>query len=99
MRFQRETFNPQEHQIQDVQLSGSNAKDLVPVTPSDSVNLAGGDTIGLYVGGAGNVSVVMANGQSRTITALSAGIIHPISVKRVNATGTTATSIMAVYAV
>lgn len=36
------------------------------------------------------ISVVMANGQTRVIPAgqLAAGVIHPIQIKRLNATGT-----------
>ncbi|MDR3599372.1 MAG: hypothetical protein P4L49_02635 [Desulfosporosinus sp.] len=67
------------------------------VTPSDSVNLVGGTTKGLYIGGAGNVSVLMQDGTSVTFVALAIGMFHNISVKRVNVTGTTATNILALY--
>jgi len=80
-----------------VQLSGSNALGAVAVTPSDVADLATVPTKGLYLGGAGNVKVDMADGTTVTFTALSSGMIHPISCKRVYATGTTATSILAVY--
>jgi hypothetical protein len=78
-------------------LSAQKARDLVPVTPSDSVNLTDGLTIGLYIGVSGNVSVVTKSGQTRILVGLAAGIIHPIPVTRVNSTATTATSIVAVY--
>lgn len=71
--------------------------DAEAVVPSDVNDLVKGKTIGLYIGGAGDVSVVLANGTKVTFTGLSAGLIHPISVIRVNATGTTATGIVAVY--
>ena len=51
-------------------------------------------TRGIYVGGTGNVSVVMTSGKTVVLTALAAGMIHPISVTRVNTTGTTATNIL-----
>ena len=73
------------------------ATDATSITPSDSTDLAGGATKGLYIGGAGNVKVDMADGTTITFTALSAGIIHPISAKRVYVTDTTATLILAVY--
>ena len=73
------------------------ATDAASVTPSDSTDLTGGATKGLYIGGAGNIKVDMADGTTITFTALSAGIIHPVSAKRVYATGTTATLILAVY--
>ena len=61
----------------------------------------------LYVGGAGNVQVVMADrsledgataqtADKTLFTALAAGVVHPIRVKRVLATGTTATAIVIV---
>lgn len=75
----------------------ASATGAVAVTPHDTNDLAGGATKGLYVGGSGNVVVIMANDDEVTFTGLSAGVVHPFSVKRVKATGTTATSIVAVY--
>lgn len=69
----------------------------VAVTPSDTVDLASGPTRGLYIGGAGNVVVIMADGTTATFTALAVGVVHPISVARVKATLTTATTILALY--
>ena len=80
-----------------VSLTESLAKSVYAVTPSDTVDLVQGATKGLYIGGAGNVKMDMADGTTITFTALSAGMIHPISAKRVYATGTTATLILAVY--
>jgi hypothetical protein len=47
----------------------------------------------IYVGGQGNVTVLMADGAVLTFVALPIGI-HPIRAKRVNSTGTTATSML-----
>lgn len=69
----------------------------VAVTPSDTVDLATGATKGIYVGGAGNLKADMANGTTATFNALAVGVLHNLSVKRVYATGTTATVIVAVY--
>ncbi len=63
------------------------------VTPSDSTELTY-TTRGLYVGVAGNVAVVMADGTSVTLTGLAAGVVHPLRVKQVRSTGTTATGIV-----
>lgn len=82
---------------ENVQLMGNNALRVVAVTPSDAVALVDGVTKGLYVGGAGNISLLMADGTSATFNAIAIGVIHPLGVKRVNATGTTATNILAVY--
>jgi fructose-1,6-bisphosphatase len=67
----------------------------VAVTPSDSTVLA--TTRGLYMGGAGNVTVDFADGTSAVLTAVIVGTIYPISIIRVKATGTTATAIVAIY--
>jgi len=66
------------------------------VTPSDSVSLTN-DSRGLFVGGAGNISVLMSGGTSVTFTGVVAGSILPIRVNRVNATSTTATDIVSLY--
>jgi hypothetical protein len=73
------------------------ATDALAVTPSDSTDLARYSTTGLYVGVTGDVKVTLNDGSTVTFTSLASGIIHPIAVKRVWATGTTATNIMAVY--
>jgi hypothetical protein len=68
------------------------------ITPSDTVDLARGLTDGVWVGGAGNLVAVMENGQARTLTGVTAGALLPLAVKRINATNTTATVILALYA-
>lgn len=75
------------------------------VTPSDTVNIAnpsnqngsGNNGCVLYVGGAGNVKVLTAGGSEVTFTGVQAGTFMPVQVKRVFATGTTATSIVALW--
>lgn len=69
----------------------------VAVTTSDSVDLTNGATFGLDVGVSGDVVAIMSNGNTFTFTGLAAGVVHPLSVTRVKATGTTATNINAVY--
>ena len=64
------------------------------VTPSDSTTLT--PTRALYVGGTGDVAVVMADGVTLTFTAVPAGIL-PVQVVKVLATGTTATNIVALW--
>lgn len=80
-----------------VQLTGSNAQSAAAVTPNDSANLSKAPTKGLYVGVTGDVKVDMSDGTTVTFTALSSGVIHPIACRKVYATGTTASSIVAVY--
>ncbi len=75
------------------------------VTPSDTANLAppSGDankaTRALLIGGAGSVKVDMADATTVTLTfpATACGLMVPISVKKVYATGTTATGVVAFY--
>ena len=66
------------------------------ITPSDSADLEQ-TTRGLYVGIIGDVTVVMAAGMTLTFVELAAGIIHPLKVKKVFATGTDAADIVGVY--
>lgn len=75
----------------------SPASSALAVTPSDTVNFPGGACRGLYVGVTGNVAVVDTTGVVVTYTAVAAGIVHPIRATRINATNTTATSILALY--
>lgn len=65
------------------------------VTPSDAAAIE--QTRGLYVGASGDVAVDMASGDTVTFAGLAAGIVHPLQVTRVYATGTTATGIVALY--
>lgn len=69
------------------------ATDIVPVTPADGTDLA---TVcqALYVETAGIVSFVSAAGQTRTVKVADYSIL-PVRVRRVRATGTTATGIHA----
>jgi hypothetical protein len=68
----------------------------VAVTPSDATILE--TTRGLWVGGAGNVAVVFADGGSAvTLSTVGAGTLLPIQVKQVMSTNTTATLITALY--
>jgi hypothetical protein len=64
------------------------------VTPSDSINLAA-PTRSLYVGTTGNISVVMLNG-TVVFNTVAVGIL-PVQCTRVNATGTTASNIVALW--
>ena len=72
------------------------ARHAVAVTPSDSADLARVATKGLFVGGAGNITVDLTDGKTAVLfTGVLAGTFFPVQVKRVRATGTTATNIVA----
>jgi len=68
----------------------------VAVTASDATVLPACDA--LYIGGAGAVAVrFYQNGANATFTAVPAGTLLPFRVDQVLATGTVATSIVALY--
>lgn len=70
------------------------AGSAVAVTPHDTTELASVSRA-LFVGGAGNLACLMADGTTCTFTGVVAGTVLPIRVRRVNSTSTTATSIVA----
>jgi len=74
----------------------SPASNAIAVTPSDSVSLTT-DARALYIGVAGDVSLLTSGGDTVTFVGLLAGSILPVRVNRVNATSTTATDIVALY--
>jgi hypothetical protein len=59
------------------------------ITPSDTVGY--GECSGLYVGGAGNAVVLMADGKTCLISGIPAGTYLPLRHTRINSTSTTAT--------
>lgn len=72
------------------------ASRAVAVTPHDTNDLANVSRA-LWVGGAGNVAVILAGDSSAvTFTGVPAGTLLPLRVKRVMSTNTTATTIVAV---
>jgi hypothetical protein len=71
-------------------------ENAVAVTPHDSNNLPQVATK-LYVGGTGNIAMVMKSGQVVTLNAVPVGAVINASFKRINATNTTATLMVAFY--
>jgi hypothetical protein len=69
-------------------VNGRTFGEAVAITTSDTADNAYGS---IYVGGAGNVSVVTEAGQTVTFTAPPVGTILPIRTSKVRATLTTAT--------
>lgn len=73
------------------------ARQAIAITPSDTTNISGGNIMrGIYVGGAGNISIEVANGTVVLYGAV-AGSVLPVRTTRVNATGTTATNLVGLY--
>lgn len=68
------------------------------VTPHDTNTLAGGVTSKLYVGGTGNITARMASGDVVLLSSIPAGTqLSDFACVGINATGTTATLIVAIY--
>jgi hypothetical protein len=65
------------------------------VVPSDTAQLAR-VSCALYVGTGGNVAVLTYSQQTVTFVSVPAGALLPIRVRRVNATGTSASSIVSI---
>ena len=83
-------------------LQGYRAAD---VTPSDTVDIpsvsraggAGNNGCVLYCGVAGNIRVLTVGNDDVTLVGVNTGAFIPLQVKRVFATGTTSTNILALW--
>lgn len=60
------------------------------ITPSDTTEV---DFNGIYVGGAGNLTVILLDGSEVTLTAVIVGTVYPLRVTKVKA-ATTATNLL-----
>lgn len=74
----------------------SPAENAYSVTPNNTTDLPFA-TRAFYVGGAGDVKIDTVGGDTVTLVGCLAGSYHPIRIKRVYLTGTTATNIIALY--
>lgn len=63
------------------------------ITPHDD-NLLGAVTRALYVGGGGTLSVEMASGEAVSFSGVAGGFVLPVRVRKVKASGTSATGIV-----
>ena len=73
------------------------AYDAKAVTPANDTVLPSGVCRGIYVGGAGDVTVVTAGGTTVTFKAVPVGTTLAIRAQSINATNTTATLMLALY--
>lgn len=84
--------------MRDVDSLSDPAQHAAAVVPNDAVDLAQA-TRGIYIGVAGNLTVTMVgdlDGTSVTFLAAPVGVL-PVCVKRVWATGTAATNLLALW--
>lgn len=84
--------------------NNTNNYDGIPRYPRAAITFSNSDVdtfetaVNIYVGGTGNVAVRPAGGGAAiTFIGLPAGVMVPCEVIGVNSTGTTATSLVAVY--
>lgn len=70
------------------------AADMVPVTPSDTVNLPEA-AVALYVGTGGTVRITTVGSDTPRDVPVADFMVLPVGVRRVHATGTTAENIFA----
>ena len=66
------------------------------IVPSDTVNFDVKPRA-IYVGGAGNITLLTLNNEVVLFTAVPVGAILPVRAARVNATATTATLMVGIY--
>lgn len=84
-------------------LAAAPVSPAVPFIEAVAVNVAGQDqdlgkpTRAFWVGGTGDLSVLMANGKVATFQSLPAGTLLPIAASKVFDTGTDATEIVALF--
>ena len=74
----------------------SSAPDCFAITKHDTTNFAY-QVRGIYVGGAGAVTIVTPAGSVITFSGVPAGTILPVRATRVNSTGTDATNMVGLY--
>lgn len=72
------------------------ARDAVIITPNDTIDLAVMPRA-IYVGQSGNISVRFSAGQTVLFTNAQAGSFLPVRATGINATGTTATGLVALW--
>lgn len=73
------------------------AVSAVAITPSDSTDFTSLYSRALWIGNGGTVKVDMADGTTVTFEGCPTGSVLPIRCRRVYSTGTSATSILALF--
>lgn len=80
-----------------IQTSTHSAGAVRNITPNDSTDLPLGVCRAIRCGGAGDLSIVDLTGTTAVIPSVLAGETLPVEATRINATGTTATLITALF--
>jgi hypothetical protein len=66
------------------------------ITPNDAADLAA-ETRGLWVGASGDLALVLASGDEVVLAGAVGGSVLPLRIRRIKATGTTATQLVGLY--
>lgn len=75
-------------------MNGAVAQNAVALIKSDTTEIR---ALALYVGGAGDVAVQTAGGQTVTFSGMAAGTILPVECRKLMSTNTTATLVIGLY--
>ncbi len=73
------------------------ATDAKTITPSDTVDFPRESSRAIWCGVAGDIAVITFDGTTVTFVGVLAGSVLPVACTRVLSTGTTATSLLALY--
>lgn len=71
------------------------SRDFAAITPNDGADFDTIECRAVYVGGAGNITATNASGVDVLFSNVLAGTVMPIRTRRIKATGTTATGLVA----
>lgn len=85
---------PAKDNFRDLAMQNLPFRNAVNVIPSDTQELEEVSRA-IYIATQGDLSVVMMDGATVVLGDLAPGALHPIRVRRVNVSGTTATGILA----
>ena len=66
------------------------------IVASDTTDLAA-ETRAIYVGAAGDLSLILSSGDAVTLAGVPGGSVLPLRLSRVKATGTTAAQLVGLY--
>jgi hypothetical protein len=72
-----------------------NARGMVAITPNDNTIID--VTLGVYVGNSGDLAIILEDDSEVILKNIAEGMTHPLAVKCIKATGTTAAGIVAAY--
>ena len=67
---------------------------ILPIDYSGGNQVLVSTSRGVYISATGNLAVVMVDGSTGTFVGLAAGVSHPMQVRQINQTGSTAVGLV-----